>query len=149
MTYTVVIAVNQVTILMVMDRAILKTLENRSKEKVGQTVQSLDIISQDFIVVLVTGLKTLTNFDVAKWLQVTKLPVKYYRTNVRLTKRILWIASRSGFRAPPLPHCTTNFTTKGLRWKRRFCFIVSGTGIERTYAFRVNVVIFLIIIIVN
>ena len=61
-----------------MDRVILKTLENRLKEKVGQTVQSLDIISQEFIVVLVTGLKTLTNFDVVKWLQVTKLPVKYY-----------------------------------------------------------------------
>ena len=63
---------------MVMDHAILKTLENRLKEKVGQTVQRLDIISQEFIVVLVTGLKTLTNFDVVKWLQVTKLPVKYY-----------------------------------------------------------------------
>ena len=63
---------------MVMDCVILKTLENRLKEKVGQTVQSLDIISQEFIVVLVTGLKTLTNFDVVKWLQVTKLPVKYY-----------------------------------------------------------------------
>ena len=61
-----------------MDRAILKTLENRLKEKVGQTVQNLDIISLEFIVVLVTGLKTLTNFDVVKWLQVTKLPVKYY-----------------------------------------------------------------------
>ena len=60
-----------------MDRAIMKMLENRLKEKVGLTVQSLDIISQDFIVVLVTGLKTLTNFDVVKWLQVTKLPVKY------------------------------------------------------------------------
>ena len=55
-----------------MDRAILKMLENRLEEKVGQTVQSLDIISQVFIVVLVTGLKTLTNFDVVKWLQVTK-----------------------------------------------------------------------------
>ena len=73
-----VIAVNQVIILMVMDHAILKTLENRLKEKVGQTVQSLDIISQEFIVVLVTGLKTLTNFDVVKRLQVMKLPVKYY-----------------------------------------------------------------------
>ena len=61
-----------------MDRAILKTLENCLKEKVGQTVQSLDIISQEFIVVLVTGLKTLTNFDVVKWVQVTKLPVKYH-----------------------------------------------------------------------
>ena len=61
-----------------MDRVILKTLEGRLKEKVGQTVQSLDIISQEFIVVLVTGLKTLTNFDVVKWVQVTKLPVKYY-----------------------------------------------------------------------
>ena len=60
-----------------MDRAILKTLENRLKEKDGQTVQSLDIISQEFIVVLVNGLKTLRNFDVVKWLQVTKLPVKY------------------------------------------------------------------------
>ena len=60
-----------------MDHVILKTLENRLKEKVGQTVQSLDIISQEFIVVLVTGLKTLTNFDVVRWLQVTKLPVKY------------------------------------------------------------------------
>ena len=58
-----------------MDRAILKMLENRLKEKVGQTVQSLDIISQVFIVVLVTGLKTLTNFDVVKWVQVTKLSV--------------------------------------------------------------------------
>ena len=51
-----------------MDHAIPKTLENRLKEKVGQTVQSLDIISQEFIVALVTGLKTLTNFDVVKWL---------------------------------------------------------------------------------
>ena len=73
-----VIAVSHVIIPMVMDRAILKTLENRLKKKVGQTVQSLDIISQEFIVVLVTGLKTLTNFDVVKWLQVTKLQVKYY-----------------------------------------------------------------------
>ena len=72
-----VIAVNQIIILWVMDRAILKTLENRLRKKVGQTVQSLDIISQEFIAVLVTGLKTLTNFDVVKWLQVTKLPVKY------------------------------------------------------------------------
>ena len=71
-----VIAVSQVIILLVMDRAILRMLENRLKEKVGQTVQSLDVISQVFIVVLVTGLKTLTNFDVAKWVQVTKLPVK-------------------------------------------------------------------------
>ena len=55
----------------------MKMLENRLKEKVGQTVQSLGIISQEFIVVLVTGLKTLTNFDVVKWLQVTKLPAKY------------------------------------------------------------------------
>ena len=78
MTYTGLVAVSQEIILMVMDRAILKTLENRLKEKVGQAVQSLDIISQEFIVVLVTGLKTLTNFDVVKWLQVTKLPVKYY-----------------------------------------------------------------------
>ena len=45
----------------------MKTLENRLKEKVGQTVQRLDIMSQVFIVVLVTGLKTLTNFDVVKW----------------------------------------------------------------------------------
>ena len=63
-----------------MDRAILKTLENRLKEKVGQTVQNLDIISQVYIVVLVTGLKTLTNFDAVIWVQVTKLPVKYYPT---------------------------------------------------------------------
>ena len=61
-----------------MDCVMMKTLENRLKEKVGQTVQKLDIISQEFIVVLVTGLKTLTNFDAVKWLQVTKLPVKYY-----------------------------------------------------------------------
>ena len=80
MIYTKVIAVNQVIIQWVMDRAILKTLENRLKEKVGQTVQSLDIISQEFIVVLVTGLKTLTNFDVVKWLQVTKLAVKHFAT---------------------------------------------------------------------
>ena len=40
----------------------MKTLENRLKEKVGQTVQKLDIISQEFIVVLVTGLKTLDKF---------------------------------------------------------------------------------------
>ena len=79
-TYIMVIAVNQVIILWVMDRAILKTLENRLKEKVGQTVQSLGIISQEFIVVLVTGLKILTNFDVVKWLQVTKLAVKYNAT---------------------------------------------------------------------
>ena len=70
-----VTAVSQVIILLVMDRAILKTLEDRLKEKDGQTVQSLDIISQKFIVVLVTGLKTLTNFDVVKWVQVTKLSV--------------------------------------------------------------------------
>ena len=75
-----VIAVSQVIIPMAMDRAILKTLENHLKEKVGQTVQSLDIISQVFIVVLVNGLKTLTNFDVVKWVQVTKLTVKYYPT---------------------------------------------------------------------
>ena len=75
-----VIAVSQIIILLVMNRAILKTLVNRLKEKIGQTVQSLDIISQVFIVVLVTGLKTLTNFDAVKWLQVTKLPVKYYPT---------------------------------------------------------------------
>ena len=62
---------------MVMDLVILKTLEYRLKEKVGQTVQSLDIISQEFIVVLVTGSKILTNFDVVKWSQVAKLPVKY------------------------------------------------------------------------
>ena len=79
-TYTMVIAVNQIFILWVMDHAILKKLENRLKEKVGKTVQSLDIISQEFIAVLVTGLKMLTNFDVVKWLQVTKLPVKYYVT---------------------------------------------------------------------
>ena len=71
-----VIAVSQVIILLVMDCVMMKTLENRLKKKVGQSVQSLDIISQEFIVVLVTGLKTLTNFDVVKWLQVTKLPVK-------------------------------------------------------------------------
>ena len=75
-----VIAVNQVIILWVMDHVILKTLENRLRQKVGQTVQSLDIISQEFIVVLVTGLKTLTNFDVVKWLQVTKSTVKHYVT---------------------------------------------------------------------
>ena len=76
-----VIAVSQVIILMAMDRAILKTLENRLKE-VGQTVQSLDIISQVFIVVLETGLNTLTNFDVVKWVQVTKFLVKYYTTSL-------------------------------------------------------------------
>ena len=70
-------AVSHVIILMVMGRAILKTSKNRLKEKAGQTVQSLDIISQEFIVVLVTGLKTLTNSDVVKWLQVTKLPVHF------------------------------------------------------------------------
>ena len=56
-----------------MDRAILKTLENHLKEKVGQTVQRLDIISQEFIVVLVIGLKTLTKCDVVKWPEVKKL----------------------------------------------------------------------------
>ena len=75
-----VIVVNQVIIHWVMDHVILKTLENRLREKVGQTVQSLDITSQEFIAVLVTGLKILTNFDVVKWLQVTKLPVKYHAT---------------------------------------------------------------------
>ena len=60
--------VSQLVILPVMDLAIMKTLENRLKEKAGQTAQSLDIISQEFIVVLVTGLRTLTNFDVVKWL---------------------------------------------------------------------------------
>ena len=79
-TYTIVIAVNQIFILWVMDHVILKTLENRLKEKVGQTVQRLDIISPEFIAVLVTGSKILTNFDVVKWLQVTKLPVKYCAT---------------------------------------------------------------------
>ena len=58
--------------------AMMKTLENRLKKKIGQTAQSLDITSQEFIVVLVTGLKTLTNFDVVKWLQVAKLTMKYY-----------------------------------------------------------------------
>ena len=81
-----VIAVNQVIIHWVMDHVILKTLENRLKEEVGQTVQSLDIISQEFIVVLVTGLKILTNFDVVKWLQVTKLPVKYYETILEIMR---------------------------------------------------------------
>ena len=65
-----------------MDRATLKTLENRLKEKVGQTVQSLDIIFQEYIVVLVTGLKTLTNFAVVKWLQATKLPVRYFNISL-------------------------------------------------------------------
>ena len=65
-----------------MDRAILKTLKNRLKEKVGQTVQSLDIISQEFVVLVMTGLETLPKFDVVKWLQVTKLPVKYYTTSL-------------------------------------------------------------------
>ena len=78
MIYTGLVAVSHKIIPMVMHLAILKTLENRLKEKVGQTVQSLDTISQEFIVVLVTGLKTLTNFDAVKWLQVTKLPVGYY-----------------------------------------------------------------------
>ena len=68
-----VIAASQEIILMVMDRAIMKTLENHLKEKVGQTVQSMDTMSQVFIVVLGTGLKTLTHFDVVKWLQVTAL----------------------------------------------------------------------------
>ena len=45
MIYTKVSAVSQVIIQWVMDHVILKTLENRLKEKVGQTVQSLDIIS--------------------------------------------------------------------------------------------------------
>ena len=54
-----------------MDCVMMKTLGNRLKEKVGQTVQSLDIILQDFIVVLVTGLETLTNFVVIKWRQLT------------------------------------------------------------------------------
>ena len=71
-----------------MDRAILKTLENRLKEKVGQTVQSLDIISQEFIVVLVTGLKTSTNFDVVKWLQVYDSSYMKLRQYVRMQKFI-------------------------------------------------------------
>ena len=49
----------------------MKTLGNRLKQKVGLTVQSLDIILQDFIVVLVTGLQTLITFVVVKWMQVT------------------------------------------------------------------------------
>ena len=49
-----------------MDYATMKMLQNRLKKKVGQTVQSVGIISQEFIVVLVTGLKTLTNSDVVK-----------------------------------------------------------------------------------
>ena len=44
---------------------------NCLKQRVGQTVQSLDILLQDFIVVLVTGLKTLRNFVAVKWMQVT------------------------------------------------------------------------------
>ena len=88
-----VIAVNQVIIHWVMDHVILKTLENRLKEEVGQTVQSLDIISQEFIVVLVTGLKILTNFDVVKWLQVTKLPVKYYETILEIMRGKCKVAS--------------------------------------------------------
>ena len=79
-----VIAVSQVIILLVMDCVMMKTLENRLKKKVGQTVQSLDIISQEFIVVLVTGLKTLINFDAVKWLQVTKLTVKYHTMSKRI-----------------------------------------------------------------
>ena len=79
-----VIAVNQIIIQWVMDHVILKTSENCLKEKVGQTVQCLDIISQEFIMVLVTGLKTLTNFDVVRWLQVTKLQVKYYGAIITL-----------------------------------------------------------------
>ena len=61
-----VVAASQEIILMVMDRAIMKTLENRLKEKVGQTVQSMDTMSQVFIVVLGTGLKTLINFNAVK-----------------------------------------------------------------------------------
>ena len=71
---------------MVMDRAILKTLENRLKEKVGQIVQSLDIISQEFIVVLVNGSKTLTNFNAVKWFQ-----------GNYLTSRILFDASTDNY----------------------------------------------------
>ena len=66
-----------------MDRAILKTLEDHLKEKVGQTVQRLDIISQEFIVVLVTGLKTLTKYNVVKWPEVKKL--SEYCTMYQLT----------------------------------------------------------------
>ena len=88
-----VIAVNQVIIHWVMDHVILKTLENRLKEEVGQTVQSLDIISQEFIKVLLTGLKILTNFDVVKWLQVTKLPVKYYATILEIMRGKCKVAS--------------------------------------------------------
>ena len=94
---------------MVMAPVILKTLENRLKEKVGQTVQSLDIISQEFIVVMITGLKTLTNFDVVKWFQVTKVTVKYYATKVQsnsLDCKWKW------FRAPPLPSPTAPLTAR-------------------------------------
>ena len=61
-----VIAASQVITLIIMDCVIMKMVENRLKEKVGHAVQNMDIISQVFIVVLVTGLKTLTNFDVVK-----------------------------------------------------------------------------------
>ena len=50
----------------------MKTLETCLKQKAGQTVQSLDIISQDSIVLMVIGLKTLTNFDVVKCLKVKR-----------------------------------------------------------------------------
>ena len=77
-----VIAVSHEIILMVMDCVILKTLENRLKKKGGQTVQSWDIISQAFIVVL-------ANFDVVKWLQVTKLIYREHKDNL-LSRRAFY-----------------------------------------------------------
>ena len=81
-----VIAVSHEIILMVMDCVILKTLENRLKKKGGQTVQSLDIISQEFTVVLANGLKRLTNFDVVKWPQVTKIICREHKDSLLSSK---------------------------------------------------------------
>lgn len=77
-------AVNRPIILMVMDPVIPKTLENHLKRKGGQTVRCLDIISQEFIVVLVKCLKTLTNSDAVKWLQVTNLTTHTYDAYMHL-----------------------------------------------------------------
>ncbi len=44
----------------------MKMLEYRLMKKDGQTVQKQGIISLEFIVVLVTSLAILTNFDAVK-----------------------------------------------------------------------------------
>ena len=71
-----------------MDYATMKMLQNRLKKKVGQTVQSVGIISQESIVVLVTGLKTLTNSVAVKWLQVK---IRFKNVSLELPEVIFFL----------------------------------------------------------